>query len=391
MDADQPAARPQRLDERRDDLRGLEFEARLGAVRLGGDDEIIVGGDAPRPRQDRIEQKGVILAPEGEDDGPQIDGIARALDPGPPVFGQKPLEIGDLLGEAVRRVAGERDILPDQALRGGGRARRQPRRLGVIEVRQDEHGRRMFEQAIGHFLERHPHVFVRDLLGDDIERHGRKARVHRPHDPRQNGAVADAGVEHPDRRRSGMDVGEFERDAMGDLGLLAAGRDEQEIFLPIVEEAEAGRGRVRLRLAARRGDEAGQACGPWRGLQRGPAYGQKGADLLQRFRGDPRAVAKPRDELPVVDDAPSEGRFRGPRFATEIPDLAEDLLVRGAYGLRGAHGLALAKFETHAQFRLSAPAQSQAAGLCGVNHNPSGRTEWAAAHSCGTEWERSGG
>jgi hypothetical protein len=119
----------------------------------------------------------------------------------------------------------------------------------------------MLEQAVGHFLERHPHVFVGDFLGDDVKRHGRKARVHRAHDPRQDGAVANASVEHPDRRGRGMDVGEFERDAVGDLGLLAAGRDEQEIFLPVVEEAEARRRRGRLRLAARRAARA-RGLGP---------------------------------------------------------------------------------------------------------------------------------
>ena len=59
----------------------------------------------------------MILAPERQDDRPEINGIACGLNPGSPVFSQKPLEIGDLLGEAVRSVAGERDVLPNQALR----------------------------------------------------------------------------------------------------------------------------------------------------------------------------------------------------------------------------------------------------------------------------------
>jgi len=36
----------------------------------------------------------------------------------------------------------------------------------------------------------------------------------------------------------GMDVGELERDTIGDDPFFAAGVDEQEILLPIVEEAE---------------------------------------------------------------------------------------------------------------------------------------------------------
>ena len=67
-------------------------------------------GDSPWARQNRIEEEGAILAPEHQDDGPLVDGVARGFDPGPPVLRQKPLEIGDLLGEAVRSVAGERDM-----------------------------------------------------------------------------------------------------------------------------------------------------------------------------------------------------------------------------------------------------------------------------------------
>ncbi len=57
---------------------------------------------------------------------------------------------------------------------------------------------------------------------------------------------------------SRMDVGELFGDAVRDLPLLAAGVDEQQIFLPVVEEAEialriAGRSRCRG-AAQRRGD-----------------------------------------------------------------------------------------------------------------------------------------
>src|ERR1700722_3457588 len=76
MDADQPAARPQGLDERRNNLRSLEFEARPSAVRLGGNDQIIVRSDSPRTRQNWVEEKGMILAPQRQDDRPEINGIA---------------------------------------------------------------------------------------------------------------------------------------------------------------------------------------------------------------------------------------------------------------------------------------------------------------------------
>ena len=65
--------------------------------------------------------------------------------------------------------------------------------------------------------------------------------MHRPHHPRQHGAVADAGIEDAKRRRRRLQIAEFERDAVADLGLLAAGRDEQQVFLAVVEESEARR------------------------------------------------------------------------------------------------------------------------------------------------------
>ena len=242
----------------------------------------------------------------------------------------------------------------------------------------------MFEQPVRHILECHPHVFVADLLADDIERHGRKAGVHRPHDPRQNRAVADAGVEHPDRRRRGMDVGELERDRSATSVFSLQVETNRRYFCLLSKKRKPGgavSGCGSRRAGAMRLDRLG---GLWRGLRRGPAHGQKRADLLECFRGDPRPVAKAGDELSVVDDAPSESRFRGPRFAAEIPDLAEDLLVRGLTVCAALPGWCWRISKLMAQFRLSTPAQSQAADLCGVNHNPSGRTEWAGAHSCGT-------
>jgi hypothetical protein len=138
-----------------------------------------------------------------------------------------------------------------------------------------------------------------------------------------------------------MDVGELERDAIGDLGLLAASRDEQEILLPVVEEPEPRRGHIRLRLAARCADKAGGGSRFLLGRGRRPAYRQIGSDLFQGFGGDPRAVAKPGNQFSVIDDTASECRFRSPRFAAKIADLTEDLLVHHA------RGMTLASFEVH--------------------------------------------
>jgi hypothetical protein len=148
MDADQPAARAQRESQRRHHFRGLELDADTRAIGLRCDHEIIIGHHAPWPRHERIEQEGVILTPQGQHDRPLIDGIAGlGADPGAPVLRQKSLELADLLGKAVRGVAGKRDVFPDQAVRRGDRARRQPRRLGIIKIGDDQHGGGMLEQG----------------------------------------------------------------------------------------------------------------------------------------------------------------------------------------------------------------------------------------------------
>ena len=76
--------------------------------------------------------------------------------------------------------------------------------------------------------------------------------MHGAHHPQQDGAVAYAGIEHPQRRRARMDIGELEPDPAGDHPLFAAGVDEQQVFLPVVEEAE-----VALRVALSGGDRSG--------------------------------------------------------------------------------------------------------------------------------------
>ena len=75
------------------------------------------------------------------------------------------------------------------------------------------------------------------------------------------------------------------------------------------------------------------------------AHRQVGSDFFERFGGDPCAVAKPRDELPVVDDAASECRFRRSAFrgknlgfhrgSDPISHLADDAgELRGSWPIR---------------------------------------------------------
>src|SRR5262249_43374811 len=239
------------------------------------------------------------------------------------------------------------------------------------------------------------------LLGDDVERHGRKARMQRPHHPRQHGAVADAGIEHAQRRRRWLEVRKLERDAVGDLGLLAAGRDEQEIFLPIVEEAEARRRDARRSCAGggrRRRGGGTIAVGLCR-----PMFAQVGADLVERAGRDLGAVAKPRDQFAVVDNEPPESRFCGSGRATKFPDLAEDLF-RGPAGrtrwtlLAFSSTFLLTFFLARLLFDPHGFALVAGSPLCGfwgwavgsVNHKPSGQSLWAHAHigssPCKSPW-----
>ena len=87
-------------------------------------------------------------------------------------------------------------------------------------------------------------VLQADLLADDVEGQRREAAVHLAHDAGQHRAVAHAGVEHAHRRRLGMQVGELHADAARHHLLLAAGVDEQQVLLAVVEEAEVARGRA---------------------------------------------------------------------------------------------------------------------------------------------------
>ena len=252
MDADQPAAGAERLGQRPDHALGLEVERGAGAIRLRGDDQIVIGDGAAGLRNDRVEQEAVVLAIDHQHDRPLVDRIAGArADAGFPVLRQERLQIDDLLLEAVRRIAVQRQLVPHQARRGIERFHRQPRRVGVGEIGQHQHRRRMLEEAIRHFLQRQPHVLEADLLADGVERHVREAVVHGAHHPHQHRAVADAGVEHAHRRRPRMDVHELFGDAVRHLPLLAAGVDEQQIFLPVVEEAEIALRVVGLAAARR--------------------------------------------------------------------------------------------------------------------------------------------
>ena len=188
----------------------------------------------------------------------------------------------------------------------------------------------MLAEAVGQLVEGQANVLEADLLADDMERHGRKPRMHGAHHPRQHRAVADAGIEQAEGRRSRPHVGQFLANAVGDHLLLAASGDEQQVFLAIVEEAEvaalilhAGRRQdrpvelVRGQPAAH--DRAATAAG----------FGRMGRHIgthpLQRARRDATAVAQACDQFAVVDGESPEGRFREPGLAAVFTDLTQQV------------------------------------------------------------------
>ena len=110
----------------------------------------------------------------------------------------------------------------------------------------------------------------------------------------------------------------FQRHPVGDHPLFAAGMDEQQVFLPVLEEAEIAAGIALLR----RHFEAARRRHPARRGGR-----DIGLDPVQRIDGDALALAQPVHQLAVIDGAAAEGRFRHVGLAAEFGDLAEDLVV----------------------------------------------------------------
>ena len=144
-----------------------------------------------------------------------------------------------------------------------------------------------------------------------------------------------------------MDVGELFGDAMRHLPFLAAGVDEEQILLPIVEKSEIALGVGRLAgcgggLCGRRlcGDRLQRRSGGRPGFA-GSFYhdwtwslwwvsSHEAMDAIERIGGDAAAVAEPRGELAVIDGPASEGRFGKSGLPTIVGDFLEQLL--------GVHG-----------------------------------------------------
>src|SRR5260221_1733728 len=185
----------------------------------------------------------------------------------------------------------------------------------------------MFEEAVGHLAQAEAHVLEADFLADDVERHRRETAVHLAHDAREHRAVAHAGIEQAHRRRPRMDLAELEPDAPRDHVLLAAGIDEEQVLLAVVEEAEVGF-RIGLRCG-HRGMLRGTGMDQRHQLRRRIADARAAmlryeiVDAGEGLGGDARPVAQPRDELAVVDGAAAESRFGHARAPAKIRDASQ--------------------------------------------------------------------
>src|SRR5262249_1709755 len=158
----------QRATQGGDHLGALELDGYAGSVGLRGDDEIVVGARATLRRYHFVQQEAEIIAKDHQRHGALVHGVA-GLTAGPrlPTLAEERLQRCDLLGELGGRRARERHLVPQQ--RGSRREclRRQPGRLRVVHVGDDEYGGRVLVEAVGHLVEREAYILQADFLAHD--------------------------------------------------------------------------------------------------------------------------------------------------------------------------------------------------------------------------------
>src|SRR6185437_14957541 len=125
------------------------------------------------------------------------------------------------------------------------------------------------------------------------------------------------------RRR--LQAAEFERNPVGDLGLLAAGGHEQEILLPVVEESESGRRYIRSRKGAVAGFRLDRRLARYRRFS-AAMLGEIRTNLVEGAGRDPGPVAQTGYQLAVVDDEPPEGGLGRLRRPAIVPYLTQNLI-----------------------------------------------------------------
>ena len=115
-----------------------------------------------------------------------------------------------------------------------------------------------------------------------------------------------------------MQAGQFQRHPLGDHPLFAAGMDEQQVFLAILEKAEIA---ARIAFFGRHLEAARRRQPARRGRR------DIGLDAVQRVDGDALALAQAMHQLAVVDGPAAKRRLRHVGMAAELRDLAENLVV----------------------------------------------------------------
>jgi hypothetical protein len=259
----------------------------------------------------------------------------------------------------------------------------------VIHVGNDEHGGGMLEKAVRHLVERETDILQADLLADDVEGDGGELLVHLPHDAGEHRAIAHAGIEQAQRGRLRRQVGQFQPDAPRYDLLLRAGVDEQQILLPVVEEAEVlflgcsssgGLGRSGKRVG--RTDEGLQLGRRGRGDE--AAGSHERLQPLQRLGGDPGTVAQPRDELAVVDRPAPERALRHLLRPAELGDGGKKV-APWCSRVGGGGGLICGQY-SHGG-RLTRPCGERPAkpppASAGKQPQTSAKEEWDNAHNHG--------
>jgi hypothetical protein len=101
----------------------------------------------------------------------------------------------------------------------------------------------MLGETVGQLFQGEPDILEGNLLADHQEGHGREVFVQAAQHAGQHGAVAHARIVQAKRRRAGLDLGQLLAHPFGDGPLLAAGGDELQILLAVVEKTEMGFGR----------------------------------------------------------------------------------------------------------------------------------------------------
>ena len=151
--------------------------------------------------------------------------------------------------------------------------------------------------------------------------------MHLAHHAREHRAIAHAGIEDAYRRRPRMDLAQLEPDAARDHVLLAAGVDEQQVLLAVVEEAEVGFGIrfLRRRRRALHGSGVDQRHQLRRRIARAgcAVLHHEIVDAGESFRRDACAIAQARDELAVFHRPAAESRLGHAGAAAKIRDTAQ--------------------------------------------------------------------